>query len=281
MRDHWPLFVVLTPVIGTCFCICRCCENCGGEMHQRQRKNADCRRAVYTASLIATSIFIVLGVLISYAANHNVSAQVKSTRRFINTNLRDLKTLANNTPSQIEYLTAQYTTSKNKVLSDLDNIGPLLGGRIQNQLEKDVVPSLDTALRMAGAKVESAIKAMRETKEALESVGSSLEVLQEGTSNSRTACLESEPLCPILCLTLPAPTELCLPRVTPSAPHLLNWGSAPTSPSSQMSTMLWKMSIMSSRQTSATFYRRVTHLLMTLPNWLKNKLEILLQLCLE
>lgn len=167
------LFVVLIPVIGTCFCVCRCCENCGGEMHQRQRKNTDCQRGVYTAGLIATSIFIILGVLISYAANHNVSAQVKSTRRLINTNLRDLKTLANNTPSQIEYLTAQYTTAKNKVLSDLDNIGPLLGGRIHNQLEKDVVPSLDTALRMAGA--------MRETKEALENVSSSLELLQEGT----------------------------------------------------------------------------------------------------
>lgn len=168
------LFVVLTPIVGTCFCVCRCCENCGGEMHQRQRKNADCNRGVYTASLITTSIFIILGVLISYAANHNVSAQIKNTRRFINTNLRDLKTLANNTPSQIEYLTAQYTTAKNKVLSDLDNIGPLLGGRIHNQLEKEVVPSLDSALRMAGA--------MRETKEALENVSSSLEVLQDGTS---------------------------------------------------------------------------------------------------
>uniref|UniRef100_A0A8C6SKN3 Prominin 1 b n=1 Tax=Neogobius melanostomus TaxID=47308 RepID=A0A8C6SKN3_9GOBI len=156
------LFVVLTPIIGTCLC-----------MHQRQRKNADCQRGLYTAALIATSIFIVLGVIISYAANHNVSAQVKSTRRLINTNLRDLKTLANNTPSQIDYLTAQYTTAKNTVLSDLDNIGPLLGGRIHNQLEKDVIPSLDTALRMAGA--------MRETKEALENVNSSLEVLQDGT----------------------------------------------------------------------------------------------------
>ncbi|XP_033480387.1 prominin 1 b isoform X2 [Epinephelus lanceolatus] len=166
-------FVVLTPIIGMCFCVCRCCENCGGEMHQRQRKNVDCQRGFYTASLIATSIFIILGVLIAYAANHNVSAQIKSTRRFINTNMRDLKTFANNTPAQIEYLTAQYTTAKNKVLSDLDNIGPLLGGRIHSQLEKEVVPSLDTALRMAGA--------MRETKEALENVSSSLEVLQEGT----------------------------------------------------------------------------------------------------
>ncbi|CAJ1052538.1 prominin 1 b isoform X3 [Xyrichtys novacula] len=173
------LFVVLTPIIGMCFCVCRCCENCGGEMHQRQRKNADCQRGFYTASLIASTIFIILGVLIAYAANHNVSTKIKSTRRFINTNMRDLRTFANNTPAQIEYLTAQYTTAKHKVLSDLDNIGPLLGGRIHSQLEKEVVPSLDTALRMAGA--------MRETKEALESVSSSLEVLQEGTGKLRNS----------------------------------------------------------------------------------------------
>ncbi|XP_037113474.1 prominin 1 b isoform X5 [Syngnathus acus] len=175
------LFVVLVPLVGMCFCVCRCCENCGGEMHQRQRKNTDCRRGFFTATLIATTIFIILGVLVAYAANHNMSSHIKNTRRFINTNIRDLKTFANNTPAQIEYMTAQYTTAKNKVLSELDNIGPLLGGRIHSQLEKEVVPSLDTALRMAGVKVENAIKAMREAKEALESVSSSLQVLQEGT----------------------------------------------------------------------------------------------------
>ncbi|KAM4603771.1 prominin 1 b isoform 2-T2 [Polymixia lowei] len=167
------VLLILLPTVGACFCLCRCCENCGGEMHQRQKKNADCQRGFYTASLVAASVFITVGVLFAYAANHNISAQIKSTRRLINTNMRDLKTFANNTPAQVEYLTAQYTTAKNKVLSDLDNIGPLLGGRIHSQLEKEVVPPLDTALRMAGA--------MRETKEALESVGSSLEVLQEGT----------------------------------------------------------------------------------------------------
>uniref|UniRef100_A0A6Q2YV13 Prominin 1 b n=1 Tax=Esox lucius TaxID=8010 RepID=A0A6Q2YV13_ESOLU len=168
------VFLLLTPVVGLCFCVCRCCDNCGGEMHQRQRKNADCQRSFYTAALIVTSILITFGVLIAHAANQNMTSQIKATRRFISTNMRDMKTLANNTPAQIDYLTAQYTTAKNKVLSDLDNIGPLLGGRIQTQLEKEVVPTLDMALRTVGA--------MRETKEALESVSSSLEVLQEGTS---------------------------------------------------------------------------------------------------
>lgn len=58
------LFVVLTPIIGMCFCVCRCCENCGGEMHQRQRKNIDCQRGFFTASLIATSIFIMWVIII-------------------------------------------------------------------------------------------------------------------------------------------------------------------------------------------------------------------------
>uniref|UniRef100_A0A3P9MCS3 Prominin 1 b n=1 Tax=Oryzias latipes TaxID=8090 RepID=A0A3P9MCS3_ORYLA len=184
------VFVVLTPIIATCFCMCRCCDNCGGEMHQRQRKNADCHRGFFTASLIATTIFIILGVFVAYAANHNISSQIRNTRRLINTNMRDLKTFANNTPAQIEYLTAQYTTAKNKVMSDLDNIGPLLGGRIHIHLEKEVVPALDGALRMAGAKIENAIKAMRETKEALENVSSSLEILQEGIGKLQASLSE-------------------------------------------------------------------------------------------
>ncbi|XP_023813632.1 prominin-1-A isoform X4 [Oryzias latipes] len=176
------VFVVLTPIIATCFCMCRCCDNCGGEMHQRQRKNADCHRGFFTASLIATTIFIILGVFVAYAANHNISSQIRNTRRLINTNMRDLKTFANNTPAQIEYLTAQYTTAKNKVMSDLDNIGPLLGGRIHIHLEKEVVPALDGALRLAGA--------MRETKEALENVSSSLEILQEGIGKLQASLSE-------------------------------------------------------------------------------------------
>ncbi|XP_030643910.1 prominin 1 b [Chanos chanos] len=177
------LFVLLMPLVGLCFCVCRCCDNCGGEMYQRQKKNADCQRGFYTATLIATSIFITAGVLVAYAANHNISSQIKSTRRLIGTNMRDLKSFANYTPAQIDYLTAQYTTTKNKVLSDLDNIGTVLGGQIHNQLEKEVVPALDNALRMMGA--------MRETKEALENVSTALETLQDGTGKLQNS-LQSE-----------------------------------------------------------------------------------------
>ncbi|XP_069557814.1 prominin-1-A isoform X10 [Brachyistius frenatus] len=167
------LFAVLIPIVGLLFCMCRCCDNCGGEMHQRQRKNADCRRGLLGTLLFSTSLVITIGVLCAYAANQNLSSQVKNIRRLVNSNMRDLHTFANDTPMQIDYLISQYATAKNKVIYDLDNVGPLLGGRIHDQLDKEVHPTLDRVLNMAGA--------MRETKEALENVSVSLEVLQEGT----------------------------------------------------------------------------------------------------
>uniref|UniRef100_A0A8C9RPX1 Prominin 1 b n=1 Tax=Scleropages formosus TaxID=113540 RepID=A0A8C9RPX1_SCLFO len=172
-------FVLLVPLVGLCFCMCRCCDNCGGEMHQRQRKNAECQRGFLATMLVATSLIITAGVLCASAANQNLSNQLKHTRRLVNSNMRDLKMFANDTPAQIDYLTAQYVMAKNRVLSDLDNIGPLLGSKIHEQLGKEVLPALDAALSMAGGEARRSVH--RDTKEALENVSTALETLQDGT----------------------------------------------------------------------------------------------------
>ncbi|XP_076878473.1 prominin-1-A isoform X2 [Brachyhypopomus gauderio] len=167
------LFAVLLPLVGLFFCLCRCCDNCGGEMHQRQKKNAECQRGLLTTLLLTTTFIITAGVLCAYAANQNLSSQLKTMRRLVNSNLRDLYTFVNDTPVQIDYLISQYGTAKNQVLWDLDNVDLLLGGRIHEELGKDVRPALDGALNMAGV--------MRDTRQALENVSVALGVLQEGT----------------------------------------------------------------------------------------------------
>uniref|UniRef100_A0A8C2HQW4 Prominin 1a n=1 Tax=Cyprinus carpio TaxID=7962 RepID=A0A8C2HQW4_CYPCA len=154
------LFTVLLPLVGLLFCLCRCCDNCGGEMHQRQRKNTDCLRGLLTT---------LAGVLCAYAANQNLSSQLKSMRRLVKSNLKDLHTFANQTPA------VSNTTRTNMY------VGLLLGGRIHEELGKDVQPALNAALSMTGIKVEKSIKAMRDTKDALENVSLTLETLQEGT----------------------------------------------------------------------------------------------------
>ncbi|XP_068005320.1 prominin-1 isoform X7 [Melanerpes formicivorus] len=167
------LFILLLPLVGLCFCMCRCCDNCGGEMHQRQKKNADCQRSCFATFLFVASLIISVGVLCAYAANQHLTNQVRGARKLVNSNFKDLKIFLNDTPAQIDYLVSQYNTTKDKALSDLNNVGPLLGVRVQEQLGKEVRPALDAALTMAGA--------IRETKEALENVSVSVEVLQEGT----------------------------------------------------------------------------------------------------
>ncbi|KAJ8262427.1 hypothetical protein GJAV_G00166350 [Gymnothorax javanicus] len=168
------LFLLLMPLVGLCFCMCRCCDNCGGEMHQRQRKNAGCKRGFFSTLLFTTSIFITIGVLCAYAANQNLSSRLKGIRKLVNSNMRDLHMFVNQTPTQINYLLGQYTTAKNQVVSDLDNIGPLLGAKIHQELGKEVVPAIDGVLNMAGA--------IRGTKEALENISVSLEILQDGSN---------------------------------------------------------------------------------------------------
>uniref|UniRef100_A0A8C6K2I4 Uncharacterized protein n=1 Tax=Melopsittacus undulatus TaxID=13146 RepID=A0A8C6K2I4_MELUD len=167
------VFILLLPLVGLCFCMCRCCDNCGGEMHQRQKKNADCQRSCFATFLFVASLIISVGVLCAYAANQHLTNQVRGAKKLVNSNFKDLKIFLNDTPAQIDYLVSQYNTTKDKALSDLNNVGPLLGIRVQEQLGKEVRPALDAALTMAGA--------IRETKEALENVSVSVEVLQEGT----------------------------------------------------------------------------------------------------
>ncbi|NWI53383.1 PRM1A protein, partial [Calyptomena viridis] len=139
------LFILLLPLVGLCFCMCRCCDNCGGEMHQRQKKNADCQRSCFATFLFVASLIIrqVVGVLCAYAANQHLTNQVRGAKKLVNSNFKDLKIFLNDTPAQIDYLVSQYNTTKDKALSDLNTI--------------------------------------RETKEALENVSVSVEVLQEGT----------------------------------------------------------------------------------------------------
>uniref|UniRef100_A0A452I210 Uncharacterized protein n=1 Tax=Gopherus agassizii TaxID=38772 RepID=A0A452I210_9SAUR len=167
------LFVLLLPLVGLCFCMCRCCDNCGGEMHQRQKKNADCRRGCFAMFLFVASLIISIGVLCAYAANQHLTSQVRGAKNLVHSNFKDLRIFLNDTPGQIDYLVSQYNTTKNKALSDLNNVGSLLGSRVQERFAKEVRPALDAALTMAGA--------IRETKEALENVSVSVEVLQEGT----------------------------------------------------------------------------------------------------
>ncbi|XP_078071212.1 prominin-1-A-like [Mustelus asterias] len=168
------VFILLMPVLGLCFCMCRCCDNCGGELHQRQRKNADCRRSCFATTLLIVTIIITAGTLCMFAANQNLTNQIKGAKKLVNNNFQDLHALLKYTPTQLNYITRKYGIAKNKALSDINNVGSILGGKVKARFGKYVIPALKDSLDVA--------RAINKTKEVLEKVSTSHQTLDNATS---------------------------------------------------------------------------------------------------
>nr|XP_045017796.1 prominin-1 isoform X2 [Jaculus jaculus] len=180
------LFILFMPLVGCFFSICRCCNKCGGEMHQRQKENGPFRRKCFAISLLVICILMSLGIIYGFVANHQVRTWIEKTRKLGDSNFKDLRTFLNETPKQISYILDQYNITKDKAFSDLNRINLLLGGGIIEQLKPHVIPVLD--------ETNSIVTAIKETKEALEDTSSTLQALSNETaqlSSSLTKVKES------------------------------------------------------------------------------------------
>ncbi|CAO2640006.1 Prom1 [Lemmus lemmus] len=172
------LFIILMPLVGYFFCMCRCCNRCGGEMHQRQKQNESCRRKCFAVLLLVICLLMSLGIMHGFVANHQVRILIKRTENLTESNYRDLQTFLNETPKQIDYILAQYTNTKNKAFSDLDGVDSLLGGRIKDQLKPKVIPVLD--------EIKAMVTAIRQTRDALESMNNSLKSIHDRSTKLST-----------------------------------------------------------------------------------------------
>ncbi|XP_071470262.1 prominin-1 isoform X1 [Marmota flaviventris] len=176
------LFIILLPVVGCIFAICRCCNKCGGKMHQRPKENAPFQRRCLAISLLVICVLVSIGIIYGFAANHHVRHRIRKSQKLIDSNLKDLRTLVNEAPQQIDYIVDQFNTTKEKAFLDLDNIHSLLGGGILERLKPKVIPVLDEIQVMA--------KAIKETKVALENMNQNFKSLRDGSqqlSNSLSA----------------------------------------------------------------------------------------------
>uniref|UniRef100_A0A8C0WAK1 Prominin-1 n=1 Tax=Castor canadensis TaxID=51338 RepID=A0A8C0WAK1_CASCN len=166
------LFIILMPVVGYFFCMCRCCNKCGGKMHQRQKASGPCRRKFFAGSLLVICVLISLGILYAFLANNQVRTLTKSTQKLADSNFKDLRTFLKETPKEEANLSWSGLTVSSASLNP--GINSLLGGRIHKQLKPKVIPVLDEIKAMATA--------IKETKEALENMNNSLRILSDGST---------------------------------------------------------------------------------------------------
>lgn len=172
------LFIILMPLVGYFFCMCRCCNRCGGEMHQRQKENESCRRKSFALSLLVICLLMSLGIVYGFVANHQVRITIKRTENLTESNFRDFQTFLNETPKQIDYILAQYTNTKDKAFSDLDGVDSLLGGRIKDRVKPKVIPILD--------EIKAVVTAIRQTRDALKNMNDSLTSVRDRSAQLST-----------------------------------------------------------------------------------------------
>lgn len=192
------LFIVLMPLVGFCFGLCRSCNKCGGEMHQRQKRNGTCLRKYFAVSLLVICVFISVGIISGFLANHYLRTHIEETQTLVDSNFRDLRTLLNKTPMQINYVVDQYNTTKEKAFSDLDNIKSLLGGGILDQLRPTVIPVLDN-IKTTAAVIKETKEALLNTNNALKDLRKSVAQLDTSLSDVKTDLEQSlsDPLCSV------------------------------------------------------------------------------------
>uniref|UniRef100_G3STG4 Prominin 1 n=1 Tax=Loxodonta africana TaxID=9785 RepID=G3STG4_LOXAF len=174
------LFVILMPLVGCCFCMCRCCNHCGGEMHQRQKKNGPYLKKCFAISLLVICILISIGIIYGFVANHHLRTKIRRTQKLADSNLKDLRTFLNETPAKSpDKVSVLYTHVSEEMFSPASDIKLLLGDGIHTRLKPNVIPVLDDIKAMATA--------IKETKESLEKVNSSLEDLKSGSARLNTS----------------------------------------------------------------------------------------------
>ncbi|KAK7140282.1 hypothetical protein R3I94_012785 [Phoxinus phoxinus] len=143
------LYIVLMPLIGLFFACCRCCGNCGGRMHQKQKTNTHCkRRSFYCSTLIITAL-ILAGNVCMFLSSTYTSETVMGSPREIKDILENVKSYITTLPEQIRQVTNESSKTVDKVENNLNKTGPLLGQAIQNGLKGALDPAFTSINEIA------------------------------------------------------------------------------------------------------------------------------------
>uniref|UniRef100_A0A8B9DIF0 Uncharacterized protein n=1 Tax=Anser cygnoides TaxID=8845 RepID=A0A8B9DIF0_ANSCY len=145
------LFIVLVPLVGCCFCCCRCCGRCGGRMYQKQGRRTGCRRRALYGSVLLVSALLLAGDVCAFISNTRLSQAVSGTFPNFNATVDNLGTYLTSIPQQVNFVIDRSDVPLGRTNTSLQNIGPILGGRIVSGIRSGVDGALGSLQSLLGA----------------------------------------------------------------------------------------------------------------------------------
>ncbi|XP_055382529.1 prominin-like protein isoform X2 [Condylostylus longicornis] len=127
------LLVVLMPIIGLCFCCCRCAGSCGGRSQPFDKKHDTCRRVFLGLLLICVTTGILFGVVVTFATNTYIQEGIDTSTTTVRKGTQDLQKYLKATTQEVDYLLVHnYDQLSNQLQNVLKNTSDV----VINELEE-------------------------------------------------------------------------------------------------------------------------------------------------
>ncbi|XP_070536153.1 prominin-1-A-like [Ptychodera flava] len=144
------LFAIIFPIVACCFCSCRlCCGRCGGRMYQKQTGNMRCKLLTFSIILAIITAMLAACFACAYHVNARQSSEIADLGDNIDNNIDDLMTFVNNTVDEILFVAVNQTIWViDTMVTDLLNVGTVVGVPVREKLRTLVDPAIDAILTM-------------------------------------------------------------------------------------------------------------------------------------
>ncbi|XP_068931700.1 prominin-2 isoform X2 [Petaurus breviceps papuanus] len=141
------LFLLIVPIVGLCFCCCRCRRRCGGRV-KVEHKSMACERGSLMTFLLLITLLLLTGVVCAFITNQKTHDEVGPGVRAVPGMLNSLQGLVSDVPQELQAVAEQFSIPQNRVLEELDGVGVNLGSTIHTQLRGTVYPILASLQRL-------------------------------------------------------------------------------------------------------------------------------------
>uniref|UniRef100_A0A336M8P2 CSON006738 protein n=1 Tax=Culicoides sonorensis TaxID=179676 RepID=A0A336M8P2_CULSO len=162
------LIAVFMPIIGLCFCCCRCAGACGGRTQPFDKKGDTCRRFFFGLFLICCASAMVFGVVVAFVTNSYMQHGVENATTVARYGINDTTLYLRTTSIHIRHILVD---NYNELKTDLERILNDTGNVVIDKLEKE----------------SKAIELVRlnDLVKSLSSIQNDLEIMKEETKNLR------------------------------------------------------------------------------------------------
>ncbi|XP_057306607.1 prominin-1-A-like [Hydractinia symbiolongicarpus] len=144
------LFALFMPIIGFCFCCCRCAGNCGGKMFQDPKSSTQHTKCgIMAFILLVVTIFMLCGVLFMFVTNNRIHSTVEDVGLTYEQALNDVRSVANSTIEAAQHVRDTIIPCIIRpAIDDISNPGIQLniGVQLKNLISSNVSGVLSKAL---------------------------------------------------------------------------------------------------------------------------------------